>query len=270
MEHGLDTTTITVVAACFVLWGLVSARLERINITAPIAFVVLGLVVSNEPVSLIDIGVHADSVRHVAELTLALVLFADASRVNLRCPALGRRGADSFAGHRSATDHGGRLCGRAARHRRRSLARGADRRCRRADRRRARRRDHARRARPCSRAEDPECRERSERRDRDAVRHVLHCRRRRRERHEFTRRRRCADRHRRWDRTRGRDRSRGSVPVPGRTRAAGGAGARSCPSGCWDWRSRRTPRPSRRVGTGSSPPSSVGWRSGASRPPRMR
>ena len=83
MEHELDTAAITVVAACFVLWGMVSARLERINITAPIAFVVLGLVVSNEPVSLIDIGVHAASVRHIAEITLALVLFADASRVNL-------------------------------------------------------------------------------------------------------------------------------------------------------------------------------------------
>jgi sodium/hydrogen antiporter len=84
MEHGLDTAALAVVAGCVVLWGLVSARLERISITAPIAFVVLGLVVSNEPLTLIDVGVHSSTVRHIAEITLALVLFADASRVNLR------------------------------------------------------------------------------------------------------------------------------------------------------------------------------------------
>ena len=45
MEHGLDAGTLAVVAGCFVLWGLVSARLERLNVSAPIAFVVLGLLV---------------------------------------------------------------------------------------------------------------------------------------------------------------------------------------------------------------------------------
>jgi NhaP-type Na+/H+ or K+/H+ antiporter len=84
VEHGLDTAAIAVVASCVVLWGLVSARLERISITAPIAFVVLGFVLANEPLSLIDIAVHSTTVRHIAEITLALVLFADASRVNLR------------------------------------------------------------------------------------------------------------------------------------------------------------------------------------------
>jgi NhaP-type Na+/H+ or K+/H+ antiporter len=87
MEHGVDTAVtavIAVFAACLVLWGLVSARLERMSITAPIAFVALGFIVANEPLSIIDIGVHSTTVRHIAEITLALVLFADASRVNVR------------------------------------------------------------------------------------------------------------------------------------------------------------------------------------------
>ncbi len=84
MEHGLDTGTLAVVAGCFVLWALVSARLERLNISAPIAFVVLGLVVAHEPLSLIEVHLTSSTLRSVAEITLALVLFSDASRVNVR------------------------------------------------------------------------------------------------------------------------------------------------------------------------------------------
>ncbi len=76
--------TLAVVAACFVLWALVSARLERVNVSAPIAFVVLGLVVAHEPLSLLDVHLTSSTLRSVAEITLALVLFSDASRVNVR------------------------------------------------------------------------------------------------------------------------------------------------------------------------------------------
>ena len=84
MEHGLDTGALAVVAACFVLWGLISARTERLNVTAPIAFVVLGVVVAHEPLSLIDVNLTSATGRSIAEITLALVLFSDASRVNVR------------------------------------------------------------------------------------------------------------------------------------------------------------------------------------------
>jgi NhaP-type Na+/H+ or K+/H+ antiporter len=84
VEHGLDTGALAVVAGCFVLWGLVSGRLERLNVGAPIAFVVLGLVVAHEPLSLLDAQVHSSTLRSIAEITLALVLFSDASRVNVR------------------------------------------------------------------------------------------------------------------------------------------------------------------------------------------
>ena len=71
MEHGLDTGTLAVVAGCFVLWALVSARLERLNISAPIVFVVLGgLVVAHEPLSLIEVHLTSSTLRSVAEITL--------------------------------------------------------------------------------------------------------------------------------------------------------------------------------------------------------
>ena len=82
--HGPDTAAIAVIAGCVVVWGLVSARLERLNITAPIAFVVLGLAVTHGPVVLIHVSLHSSTVREIAELALAVVLFADAARVNPR------------------------------------------------------------------------------------------------------------------------------------------------------------------------------------------
>jgi NhaP-type Na+/H+ or K+/H+ antiporter len=84
MGHGLDTGALSVVAGCVVVWGLVSARSERLNVSAPIAFVVLGLVVAHGPISLISVQLHNETFRSIAEVTLALVLFSDASRVNVR------------------------------------------------------------------------------------------------------------------------------------------------------------------------------------------
>jgi sodium/hydrogen antiporter len=91
VEHGLDTELIVVVAASFIAWTLVSARLERLDISAPMAFVVLGLVLASDPLSLIDVDIHSETLRSLAEITLALLLFSDAARVDLR--AL-RRDAD--------------------------------------------------------------------------------------------------------------------------------------------------------------------------------
>ncbi len=83
VENGLNTATIAVVAGCFLLWVLVSSRLERIYISAPFAFVVMGLAINHQPIQLIHFSIHSSSVRSLAEITLALVLFSDASRVNL-------------------------------------------------------------------------------------------------------------------------------------------------------------------------------------------
>ena len=67
-----------------IVWGLVSARLERWDVTAPIAFLVLGLGAANGPLALIHLNLHSSDIRSLAEITLALVLFADASRVNVK------------------------------------------------------------------------------------------------------------------------------------------------------------------------------------------
>jgi NhaP-type Na+/H+ or K+/H+ antiporter len=84
MNHELDAGAIAVVSGCVIVWGLVSARLERWDVTAPIAFMVLGLGTANGPMALIHLDLHSSDIRALAEITLALVLFADASRVNAK------------------------------------------------------------------------------------------------------------------------------------------------------------------------------------------
>jgi len=84
VNHDLNIATLAVVSACVIIWGLVSARLERWDVSAPIAFVVLGLVVTHGPTDIIHFNLHSSTIRSLAEVTLALVLFADASRVNVR------------------------------------------------------------------------------------------------------------------------------------------------------------------------------------------
>ena len=84
MEHGLNVAVLAVVAGCFILWGLLSGRLERWNVSAPMAFVVLGVATAHGPVELVHFQLDSTDIRSLAEVTLALVLFSDASRVNAR------------------------------------------------------------------------------------------------------------------------------------------------------------------------------------------
>jgi sodium/hydrogen antiporter len=83
MTHGLDTEALSVAAACIVVWSLLSARLGRLNISAPIAFLVMGLIVTHGPLAILHLNPHSSTIRSLAEVTLALVLFTDASRVNV-------------------------------------------------------------------------------------------------------------------------------------------------------------------------------------------
>ena len=84
----MDSTTLIWMALFVLGYGLVSKRLERTVITPPMVFVVLGLMFGGG--SLAALGMNASpSVIHVlAELTLVLVLFGDAARIDLRVPVM--------------------------------------------------------------------------------------------------------------------------------------------------------------------------------------
>jgi NhaP-type Na+/H+ or K+/H+ antiporter len=66
------------------LYALAAARLEYFWITGPIIFVVLGFFLGTRELSVVELGLDSEIVRVVTELTLALLLFSDASTVNPR------------------------------------------------------------------------------------------------------------------------------------------------------------------------------------------
>jgi len=83
METGVDLLVVAAVAGALVLWTLLSGRLEHWNISAPMWFVAVGFILANGP-GWIDVGLGSHGLRELAELTLAVVLFSDAARVNVR------------------------------------------------------------------------------------------------------------------------------------------------------------------------------------------
>ncbi len=80
----VSTSDLAIVAALVFGWGALSARLERFDVTAPITFVVAGLLLTHEPLGFLYVAPSPEHIKELAEFTLALVLFTDASRVGLR------------------------------------------------------------------------------------------------------------------------------------------------------------------------------------------
>ncbi|GGE87751.1 cation:proton antiporter [Mycetocola zhadangensis] len=64
-------------------WAVISDRLARWNITGPVVFTVSGFLLANPEWGPISVNIETQSVHLLAELTLAMVLFSDASRVNV-------------------------------------------------------------------------------------------------------------------------------------------------------------------------------------------
>ena len=80
----MTTTEFVALAATLFVWGLLSDRLGRWNISGPMVFVAVGLVLANQPLNLIDVSLGDETVKGLAEFTLAVVLFGDAAGVRLR------------------------------------------------------------------------------------------------------------------------------------------------------------------------------------------
>jgi sodium/hydrogen antiporter len=79
----VSVADLAIVAALVFGWGALSARLERFDVTAPIAFVLAGLLLTHGPLAVLSVAPDKELIKELAEFTLALVLFADASRVGL-------------------------------------------------------------------------------------------------------------------------------------------------------------------------------------------
>jgi NhaP-type Na+/H+ or K+/H+ antiporter len=82
-RRSMSPSDLAIVAALIFGWGIVSARLERFDVTAPIVFVLAGLLATHGPLSPLGITPSHEVIKTLAEVTLVLVLFSDASRVGL-------------------------------------------------------------------------------------------------------------------------------------------------------------------------------------------
>lgn len=77
------TWALPTIALALLGYAAVSGRLEGTPITAPIVFTAVGLLVGVDALDLVDPSVSGEPVKLLAEATLALVLFGDASRIDL-------------------------------------------------------------------------------------------------------------------------------------------------------------------------------------------
>ncbi len=72
-----------IIALALLGFAAVSGRLEGTPITVPMVFTAAGLLVGVDALGLVDPSVSSETVKLLAEATLALVLFGDASRIDL-------------------------------------------------------------------------------------------------------------------------------------------------------------------------------------------
>jgi len=77
------TGTATALGAVLV-YAVVAGRLDRWSVTAPMVLVTVGAVLGDSAFGVLHVTAGAGSVKVLAELTLALLLFADASTIRLR------------------------------------------------------------------------------------------------------------------------------------------------------------------------------------------
>ena len=80
----MDTHGLALIAVGVILFGLVSRKLEGTIITAPMVFAVFGLLIGEAVFGLADLDFGHGFIHGLAEVTLILVLFSDAARIDLR------------------------------------------------------------------------------------------------------------------------------------------------------------------------------------------
>jgi NhaP-type Na+/H+ or K+/H+ antiporter len=80
----MDCQALTVVAAFAFAYSLVSSRLQRTVVSGALVYVSAGFLCGPDGFGLIDIRIEGEGLKTLVELTLALVLFADSARTNLK------------------------------------------------------------------------------------------------------------------------------------------------------------------------------------------
>ncbi|MEL6985621.1 MAG: cation:proton antiporter, partial [Actinomycetota bacterium] len=80
----MSLDAVFVVAALLVLYALVSARIERWSISGPLVFTAVGILLGPSALDVIGGRFEAGAIELLAEATLVVLLFGDATRIDLR------------------------------------------------------------------------------------------------------------------------------------------------------------------------------------------
>ncbi|WP_244927960.1 cation:proton antiporter [Nocardioides sp. W7] len=79
----MSETTFAVLTLLVLGWAVVSDLLTRANLTSPLVFTVAGFLLANPDWGVLQLSVETPALHLITELTLALLLFSDAARVNV-------------------------------------------------------------------------------------------------------------------------------------------------------------------------------------------
>ncbi len=77
-------TDLATIVAIIVVWGVLSKPLDRRGITSAIVFTVAGFLVGAKVLGLLDVPADSEVAHRVTEVALVLLLFSDATRLDLR------------------------------------------------------------------------------------------------------------------------------------------------------------------------------------------
>lgn len=80
----MESPALLLIALAILAYGLVARHLRRISLTAPVVFAALGVLIGTAALDLFDVDIASHQIAVLAELTLVLVLFADAAGIDLR------------------------------------------------------------------------------------------------------------------------------------------------------------------------------------------
>ena len=81
----MEPAFLVAVAAAIIAFGALSRRAERSILTPPMFFVLVGWALSEHALGWVDLSVDSKVIHGLAEFTLVIVLFTDASRIDLTC-----------------------------------------------------------------------------------------------------------------------------------------------------------------------------------------
>lgn len=80
----MEEHTLLLAAATLFLYGLLARKIEQADITAPMLFTALGIACGPLGLNWISTELNDELVMIIAEVTLAVVLFTDASQIRLK------------------------------------------------------------------------------------------------------------------------------------------------------------------------------------------